>query len=128
MDAGKQHDGPQVDVEVEVEPEFEQDFPLQDAGLHIGVAEGAEQDGVHLSQFPQDGVGKKLPFLEETVAAQVLVDEVEVGSPRVGDRLQGLDGLRNDLGAGPVAGNDADIVSFHLDLLTVFFFSLFRFT
>ena len=38
--------GAEIDVEVELEAEPEQDALLEDAGLHVGVADRAEEDRV----------------------------------------------------------------------------------
>ena len=46
VDAGVELDRAQVDVEVELEAQAQQDALLEDAGLDVGVADGAEQDGV----------------------------------------------------------------------------------
>src|SRR6185503_11211956 len=50
VDARIELDGPKVDVEVELEARAEEDALLEDARLHVGVADGAEQDRVELPQ------------------------------------------------------------------------------
>ncbi len=51
--AGVELDRPQVDVLVQLEPHGEQDALLQDARRHVGVADGAQVDGVELAQLVQ---------------------------------------------------------------------------
>ena len=53
-------DRSQVDVLVEVEPEAEQDSLFENAGGDVGVADGAEQDGVAAAQPLDLGVGQDL--------------------------------------------------------------------
>ncbi len=48
---GKSFTGPEVDVLVEVEPQVEQQLAFEDAGRDVGMADGAEQDGVELAQL-----------------------------------------------------------------------------
>ena len=73
LDAGKQLDGPQVDVLVEAEAQVEQQLAFEDAGRDVGMADGAEQDGVELAKLVE-AVGRQgLAGLEVAVAAPVEV-------------------------------------------------------
>ena len=58
LDAGKQLHRPQVDVLIELEPQLQQQALFQDARLHVGMADGAEIDGVELAQLV-DGAGRQ---------------------------------------------------------------------
>ena len=62
---------PEVDVLVEVEPEAEQDSLFEDSGRHVGMADGAEQDGVAAAQPLDLGVGQDLAGPQVALAPQV---------------------------------------------------------
>ena len=50
----------QVDEEVELEAQLEEEAALEDAGRHVGRADGAEQDRVVAAQLVEHGVGQDL--------------------------------------------------------------------
>ena len=51
LDAGKELDRPQVDVLIELKPQLQQQPLFQNARLHVGMADGAQVDGVELAQL-----------------------------------------------------------------------------
>ncbi len=51
LDAGKQLHRPQVDVLIELKPQLQQQALFQDARRHVGMADGAQEDGVELAQL-----------------------------------------------------------------------------
>ena len=97
----------EVDVEVELEAELEEEAPLEDAGRHLGGADRPQEDGVDVAQLVEDGVGQDLARAQVAVAAQVVVDGVEVdaGGPHDGQ------GLGHHLRTDPVPTDDSDVVS-----------------
>ena len=110
FDARVELDRPQVDVLVQLEPHPEKDALLQDAGLDIGMADGAEVDGVHLLQLVEDRIGKDIPRLEVTLPAQVVVLQLILETKPVRSRLEGLEPFGHDLGTRPVAGDYRNLV------------------
>ena len=77
---GVELDRPQVDVLVELEPDREQQALLQDAGLDVGMADGAQVDGVELAQLVD------LPLADHLAGGQVTVAAVVELDPLVGER------------------------------------------
>ena len=63
FDAGEQLHGPQVDVLVEAEARSKQQLALEDAGLHVGMADGAEEHGVELAELVEPVGGQASPVL-----------------------------------------------------------------
>ena len=51
VDARVELHGPQVDVLIQLETQSQQNALLQNAGLHVRVADGAEEDGVVTGQL-----------------------------------------------------------------------------
>ena len=67
--------GPQVDVLVQLEAQAQEDPLLEDAGLHVGMADGAEVDRVEPAQRLHRVVGKRLARLQVARAAPVELGE-----------------------------------------------------
>ena len=61
VNAGIELDRAQVDVLVQLEADAEQHALLEDAGLDVGVADGAQEDGVELPQLLQPLSGSTSP-------------------------------------------------------------------
>ena len=74
LDAGKQLDRPQVDVLVELKPQLQQQALFEDARLDVGMADGAQVDGVELAQLVDGAGGQHFAGAQVALAA-----EVEVG-------------------------------------------------
>ena len=106
-------DRPQVDVLLEVEPQAQQDSLLENAGLHVGMADGAQQNGGKLSQLTHDAVRQRLLGAQVTLAAEVVVGIIEFQREFLRRGVQDLDGLAHDFRAGPVPANDSQMVAFH---------------
>ena len=68
---GKSFTGPQVDVLIELEPQLQQQAFLQNARLHVGMADGAQEDGVELAQLVDAAGGQRFAGLEVALAAPV---------------------------------------------------------
>ena len=99
--------GPQVDVEVELEAHLEQQAPLDHAGRHAGGADGADQQGVEAPPLLEDLVGEDRAVAQVAGAAEVVVDGVEGHAGGAHD----LERLGDDLGTDPVASDDPDLVT-----------------
>ena len=76
-DTGRGDEGPQVDVEVQLEAQPQQQTPLEDTRGHLGGADGAEQDGVEGPQLVQHAVGQHLAGGQIAPAAEVVVGRLE---------------------------------------------------
>ena len=87
---------------------------LQDAGRHVGMADGAQQNGVERPQLLDRAGRQGLAGPQITLAAEVEFLQLVLKSLQRGDRLQDLEGLRSHFRAGPIAGNHGDL---HLLLL-----------
>ena len=111
LDAGEQLHRAEVDVLVEAEAEVEEQLAFEDAGLHVGMADGAEEDAVELAELVEAVGGQGFAGFEIAVAAPVEVGELEVAVEafELGDGLEDLDAFGGDLGAGAVAADDCDV-------------------
>ena len=99
--------GRRLHVEVELEAQAEEEAPLEDARRHLRGADGPQEDGVDVAQLVEDGVGQDLARAQVAVAAEVVVDGVEVDAGRPHDGQ----GLGHDLRTDPVTTDDSDVVS-----------------
>ena len=64
----EQRDGSEIDVEIELEPQPQQDVPRVLVARDAGVAEGAQQNGVDtVPQMSKRRIGKGLSRLEEMI-------------------------------------------------------------
>ena len=100
-------EGPQVDVEVELEAHAEQQAALDHAGRHAGGADGADQQGVEAPPLLDDLVGEDHAVAQVAGAAEVVVDGVEGHA----GGAHHLERLRDDLGTDPVAAQHPDLVT-----------------
>ncbi len=94
---------------MEIEPQPQQDSPLQHPRRHVRVSDGAEQDGVGVAKLADGLIGEDLSGPEVALAADVHVREF-VGDPFQpcdgGEHLQALgDHLRPD----PISCHHADL-------------------
>ncbi len=95
---------------IELEPQLQEQTFLQNARLHIGMADGAQENGVVLAQLVDGARGEDLAGFEVVLAAKVEVVEL-IGEPfQLGHRRQHLESLAGNLGPGAVAANDGDFV------------------
>ena len=115
LDAGEQLHGAEVDVLVEAEAEVEQQLAFEDAGLHVGVADGAEEDAVELAELVEAVGGEGFAGLEVAVAAPVEVGELELEAVLLGDCLEDFDAFGRYFRAGAVAADDCDLLCFTHD-------------
>ena len=118
--AGVELHRPEVDVLVEGEAELEEDAFLEYARLHVGVAYGAQVDGVERAHLVYRRVGQGLsrPLISLPPEVELLLVELE--SVLVAGRVEDLDALPHDLGPRPVPGNDSNLVALRHLLLLLF--------
>ena len=81
---------------------------FEDAGRHVGVADGAEEDRVELAELVEAVGGQRFAGFEVAVAAPVEVLSLEREVFELGDGLEDLDAFGGDFGAGAVAADDGD--------------------
>ena len=96
-------EGPQVDVEVQLEAHLEQQAPLDDPGRDVGSADRAHVQRVEGPPFRQSVVVEHRAVPQVAVAAEVVVGGVQVHA-RGRDHLQALG---HNLRADPVASDDS---------------------
>ena len=100
--------GPQVDVEVELEAHLEQQAPLDHArAARPGVPTAPTQQGVEAPPLLEHLVGEDRAVAQVAGAAEVVVDGVEGHAGGAHD----LERLGDDLGTDPVASDDPDLVT-----------------
>ena len=108
--SGDPGEGAQVDVEVELEPQAEEQAPLQGARRDVGGAhgrpDGPEQDGVVAAELLERRVGQHLAGAQVPVGAEVVVGGVEHHA-RGRHHLQRLG---DHLGPDAVAADEANLV------------------
>ena len=108
LDTGEQLHRAEIDVLIELKSQLQQQAFFQDAGLNVGVADGAQKDGVEGSQFV-DGPGRKgLAGAQIAVAAEVEIDRFVRETVKLGDGGQHFEPLGNDFRTGAVAADDGD--------------------
>jgi hypothetical protein len=90
---------PQVDVVVELEPQPQQQPPLEDARRDARVTDRAEQDRVVAAELLEHRVRQQLAGALPPCSAEVVLGALDVGSHLAED----LEGLRDDLGADAVS-------------------------
>ena len=110
FDAGIELDGAQVDVEVELETEAEKDAFFEDPRLDVGMADGAEQDRVKAAQVARGGFRQHFAGSQVAVAAEIERRRLVLESADFGGRIEDLERLVDDLGAGAVARQNRNLV------------------
>ena len=110
----QQLDRAKIDVEIEAEPEAQEDVPSVLVCGHARVPQRAEQDRVHVvPQMAERVVGKRLLGLQVVVSGVGKPLEVE-SKPVLRRRpLEHRDRGFDDLGADPVPGDHRDLVPLH---------------
>ena len=71
FDAGKQFHRPQIDVLIELEPQFQQQALFQHARRHVRMADRAQKDGVELSQLVDGAGGQRFAGSQIALAAEI---------------------------------------------------------
>ena len=107
-------DRAQVDVLLQLEAGAQQDALFQDAGLDVGMADGAQQDGRELAQFRHDAVRQHLAGAQVAVAAEVVVGVVELELELLRGGVEHLDRLADHFRARAVAADDCNVVTLHI--------------
>ena len=108
LDAGEELDGPEIDVLVEAETQGQEQALFQHAGGDVGMAHGAQEDGLEGGQFVDDILGQDLAGAEESLAAEIEILEFVANAFQGRDGLEDLDGFGGDFRAGPVAAHHGD--------------------
>ncbi len=98
---------PQVHVVVELEPQPQEQPPLQHPARDAGVADRPEQDRVVLADLGERGVGEGLAGGVPALGAEVVVGGLD-GGDAVDRGAQDLEALGDDLGPDAVTGDDGE--------------------
>ena len=78
----------QVDVLVELEAQPEQDALLEDAGLHVGMADRAEEDRVEAPQLLGGALRQHLAGAQIAVAAEIEFATLDRSNPQAARRAR----------------------------------------
>ena len=113
LDVGVQLHRAQVDVLVEREASLEQDADFEDAGLHVGMADGAEEHGIELLELLERAVGQDLAGPLVALAAEIEAGVVQLDAVLGAGRVENLHALGENLGTGAISRNQRDVVRFH---------------
>ena len=105
--------GTEIDVLFHLEPQPQQNPLFQDAGFHVGMADGAEQNRGKLSQFIRRAVGQHFLRAEVTVAAEIVIGVIEFDAELLRGGIENLDGFPDHFRPGAVAADDCDVVTLH---------------
>ena len=94
---------------MEIEPEAEQDALLEHAGGDPGMADGPEEDRVHVPKLADGAVGEDFAGTQIVLAADV--DGLERVFEALGSRDRGEDfqALGDDLRPDPISRHDPDL-------------------
>ena len=114
--AGEQLHRPEVDVLIEAEAQFQEQALFQDARGHVGMADGAQQDGAVAAQLVQRGGRQDFAGLQVAVAAEVEVVQFVADAFQLGHGLEDLHAFGRHFRPGAVAadhGNLEDVVAGH---------------
>ncbi len=107
---GEEFHRPQVDVLVQLEARLQQDALLKDAGFHIGMTDGAQEDGVVTLKLIERRVRQCLAGLQVTLATKVVVGSfVFKTKPRRRGR-EHLEPFPHHFRSGAVAGHDSYVM------------------
>src|SRR5438132_1660796 len=105
----QQPDGAEVDVEVEPESQAQQDVACVLVPRNAGIAERAQEDGVHVvAQMAERGLRERLPRLEIVSGGVRQSFEVQAEAVLGGRAIQHRDRRLDDLGSDAVPRDDRD--------------------
>src|SRR3989454_3462531 len=103
-----------VDVQIEAEPESQQDVPCVLVARYARVSDRAQQDGVHVvAQMVERRVWERFPGLEVVIGAVWQTLELEGDAVLPGGPFDGAEGRIDDFGPDPVAGDHGDSAPSH---------------
>ncbi len=108
--ARQQAHRPQIHVLVEASADGYQQAPERHVVRHLGVAHGAEKDGVEGPELLQAVLGHHRTGLKITFAGVGKLGELHGKLEAVGKRLQGPHPFGHDLAADAVAGDQRDTI------------------
>ena len=110
----QQPDGAEVDVEVEPESQAQQDVACVLVPRNAGIAERAQEDGVHVvAQMAERRLRERLPRLEIVSGGVRQPFEVQAEAVLGGRAIQHRDRRLDDLGSDAVPRDDSDCVAPH---------------
>ncbi len=90
--------------------DLEQDTRFKDAGFYIRMPDGAQEHGIELLEFSDRAVRKRLTGLQVPGGAEVERGEFELEPALACCGIDDLYRFFNDLGSGPVTGDQCDLV------------------
>jgi hypothetical protein len=103
-----------VDVQIEPEPESQQDVARVLVARHAGVPDRAQQNGVRVvAEMAERLVWERFPGLEVVIGAVWQTLELEGDSVLRGGPLDRAEGCIDDLGADPISGDHGDPAASH---------------
>ena len=111
FDARVEFDGPQVDVLIQLKPQFQQQSLFQDSGRHVRMADGAQEDGVERAQLVDRAGRQYVAGAQVAVAAEVKLFQFVLEPFQRRDGLQHLECFGGDFGARSIAADDGDLDS-----------------
>ena len=98
----------EIDVLFQFEPQPQQEAFFQNAGLHLRVADGAEENGLVAAELLDGAVGQHLARLQKSLAAEVVMMPVEFETEPLCSNLGHFDAFAHHFGAGAVTGKNCD--------------------
>src|SRR3989442_8298343 len=110
----QQPDGAEVDVEVEPESQAQQEVACVPVPRNAGIAERAQEDGVHVvAQMAERRLRERLPRLEIVSGGVRQSFEVQAEAVLGGRAIQHRDRRLDDLGSDAVPRDDSDCLAPH---------------
>ena len=110
----EQRYGTKVDVEIEAEPESQQDVPCVLVARYPRVSDRAQQDGVRVvAQVVERLVWERLLGLEVVVGTVRQTLELEGDAVLRGGPLDGAEGRVDDFGPDSIPGDHGDSAASH---------------
>ncbi len=106
-------DRPQVDVEIQSEPETQDHRAFDQAGFDVGVADRPQQHRIQRAPLVDHAVGHQVAGLQIVLAAVRVLHQLVREAGRLAGRVEHLERLPGDLGTDPVTRKDADRISAH---------------
>ena len=101
----RQHEGSEIDVQVQFEAHLQQQPALDQPGWDLGGPHGTEIERVEATPFVEDLVGQHRAVTPVARATEVVLDGVEDDASRRDD----LQTLSDDLGADAVSGKSREL-------------------
>src|SRR5262249_20568696 len=100
VDAGIEFHWTQIDVLVEIEAQPQQNALLENAGAHVWMADGAEENGLELSHLVHRAIRQHLTGTLIALAAKVVASGFVLEPEALRGAAEHLERFCNDLGTG----------------------------